>query len=177
MKDDIEAAERGDRAAAMHLVAVAADRLSRGIPLDEDLSEWLGGCLTQIAEGVKPGRALGLSDSGRPPADDEKQMMRWQCFAQIEHLKSTGQAKTVTEAAALVAVKYDLEISSVETYRKQIIRELKSEGLDVESIISTLKSPDSTIKRMFESVEAMTEGERVKIAQARNRKRQQEEGN
>jgi len=173
MKDDIQAAERGDRAAAKHLLAVAAERLSHGIPLDEDLSRWLGSCLTQIVDGVKPGRALGIVDSGRPPAD---QMIRWQCFAQVEHLRATQQAQTVTEAAAVVAEKYGLEVGSVETYRKQVIRELKGEGFDIEAIKAT-DNPDSTINQMFEAVESIPEDERVKIAQTHHMKRQQEKGN
>jgi hypothetical protein len=173
MKDDIQAAERGDRAAAKHLLAVAAERLSHGIPLDEDLSRWLGSCLTQIVAGVKPGRALGIVDSGRPPAD---QMIRWQCFAQVEHLRATRQAQTVTEAAAVVAEKYDLEVGSVETYRKQVIRELKGEGFDIEAVKAT-DNPDSTINQVFEAVESIPEDDRVKIAQTHHRKRQQEKGN
>ena len=177
MKDDIQAAERGDRAAAKHLMAVAAERLSHGIPLDEDLSRWLGSCLTQIVDGVKPGRALGIVDSGRPPADDEKQMIRWQCFAQVEHLRATQQAQTVTEAAAVVAEKYDLEVGSVETYRKQVISELKGEGFDIEAIKATVNNPDSTINQLFEAVESIPEDDRVKIAQTHHRKRQKEKGN
>jgi len=177
MKDDIQAAERGDRAAAKHLLAVAAERLSRGIPLDDDLSRWLGSCLTQIVNGVKPGRALGIVDSGRPPAD---QMTRWQCFAQVEHLRATRQAQTVTEAAAVVAEKYGLGVGSVETYRKQVIRELRGEGFDIEAIKATVNNPDSTINQfnqLFEAVESIPEDDRVKIAQTHHRKRPQEKGN
>jgi len=170
MKDDIQAAERGDRAAAKHLMAVAAERLSHGIPLDEDLSRWLGSCLTQIVDGVKPGRALGIVDSGRPPAD---QMTRWQCFAQVEHLRATQQAKTVTEAAAVVAEKYGLEVGSVETYRKRVIKELKGEGFDIEAVKATVNNPDSTIKQVFEAVESIPEDDR----ETHHRKRQQEKGN
>jgi len=176
MKDDIQAAERGDRAAAKHLMAVAAERLSHGIPLDEDLSRWLGSCLTQIVAGVKPGRALGIVGSGRSPANDEKLMIRWECFAQVERLRATQQAQTVTEAAAVVAEKYGLEVGSVETYRKQVIRELKGEGFDIEAVKAT-DNPDSTINQLFEAVESIPEDDRVKIAQTHHRKRQQEKGN
>jgi len=180
MKDDIQAAERGDRAAAKHLLAVAAERLSHGIPLDDDLSRWLGSCLTQIVAGVKPGRAIGIVGSGRSPANDEKLMIRWECFAQVERLRATQQAQTVTEAAAVVAEKYDLEVGTVETYRKQVIGELRGEGFDIEAIKATVNNPDSTINQfnqLFEAVESIPEDDRVKIAQTHHRKRPQEKGN
>jgi uncharacterized protein (UPF0335 family) len=104
-------------------------------------------------------------------------MIRWQCFAQVEHLRATQQAQTVTEAAAVVAEKYGLEVGSVETYRKQVIRELKGEGFDIEAVKATVNNPDSTINQVFEAVESIPEDDRVKIAQTHHRKRQQEKGN
>lgn len=179
MRSDIEAAERGDRAAARHLMQVAADSLSRGVPLDDDLAQWLSKCLLSIAEGVRPDRAFGVSDpiGGRPPADDEKLMTRWQCFAQVEHLKATGKAKTITEAAAILSERNGLEIGTIETYRKQVIKEMKAAG-DIEKVRDFLTDPDSIINGIFESLNQMTEEERVKIAQAaRNIESQKEEGN
>lgn len=166
MKDQIKAAEGGDRAAAKYLVARAADDLSRGISLDEDLALWLGACLTQISEGVKPGRALGISENGRPPKDDCARMVEWQCFAETERLLASGRAETVTEAAAIVAEFYGLEISTVISYRKRERSALQNKGVDTKSVIEVLVNPDLFFSRMSEAVAAIPEEERRKYVRA-----------
>lgn len=170
MKDQIRAAEGGDRAAAKYLVARAADDLSRGISLDEDLALWLGMCLTQISEGVDPGQALGISGPGKPPASDEDLMKRHHCFVEVERLIASGQAKRIIDAEAIVAEEFGWEVATVNTYRKNerrdFLENIEKNGGDIKSAIELVINPWPAISLALAAVDAIPQEELIKLGKA-----------
>lgn len=191
MKDNIRAAERGDRAMAKYLVGVAADCLSRGISLDDDLARWVGTCLAQIAEGVDPGRAMGISGPGKPPVDDDGLIMRSQCFLEVERLLAQGRINgrdgnrrgkrpmKVLAAIDEVAAHYKLSVETVKKYRfeektkfKKLVESM--EGNFKESL-EFIVDPWSSITRTLAAIEAIPKEELIKIGKAAAARRRGEQ--